>query len=565
MAEKPKNPFDEFDQPTAEANPFDQFDAAPVVAAQPAPDESASQWAGVLSGALAPYATAAALGGAAGAPLAGVGAIPGAAAGVLSLGLGDIGTSLYNAATPLWNGSRVALPSETIRNQFVNAGLATNPQTPGQRVASEVASGLAGAVAQPAAFGVQAARTAPSVTRNILNLLAEQRAAQAGAGAGAAAAPAIAQNYFDINDPLALTGLSLAGGMAGGRAAATRPAPVTQEQLARQSENAYKAAEEAGVNLTPEAMSGLKRRADRILKRMDYDPAFHPLVKRAAAMFEAKAGEPMTFKKLEEFRRVVRDLPYSEAGGASGTKTERAVVGQLSDAINDYMMKLRPAQTTGGDTAAAAAQLSQARNTARRNFEADLIEQTTKRAGSRTSGSLATNLSKEFSKIADNPRRMARLTPETRAGVNALAQGKGFGTLASIGKFAPKFNLQNLTGLTTSGAGAAYFGHPEIAVGEAVLGGGAFAAKGAANRIASKQANRLASATRGTPQFKMPTPQIAAQTAQQAAQQIDPETGFPAFDAAGNPLVTVVALDDGTLTPVYLPRSKPANVNSMRR
>ena len=46
---------------------------------------------------------------------------------------------------------------------------------------------------------------------------------------------------------------------------------------------------------------------------------------------------------------------------------------------------------------------------------------------------------------------------------------------------------------------------------------------------------------------------------------IDPETGFPAFDEEGNPLTTVIALADGTPTPVYLPRSKPANVNSMRR
>jgi len=48
-----------------------------------------------------------------------------------------------------------------------------------------------------------------------------------------------------------------------------------------------------------------------------------------------------------------------------------------------------------------------------------------------------------------------------------------------------------------------------------------------------------------------------------ALSQIDPDTGFPAFDAEGNPLVTVVALDDGVPIPVYLPRTKPTN--TMRR
>src|SRR5512137_2533723 len=69
-----------------------------------------SQIGGVATRALAPYATAAGLGAAAGAPFAGVGAVPGAAGGVLSLGVGDIGTGIYNLAAPLFGGERVPLP-----------------------------------------------------------------------------------------------------------------------------------------------------------------------------------------------------------------------------------------------------------------------------------------------------------------------------------------------------------------------------------------------------------------------------------------------------------------------
>lgn len=535
MAKTQKNPFDEFDTLTNEANPFDEFDMEGPIIARPQPDNSANQWAGVLSGAVAPYLTAAGMGAAAGAPFAGVGAIPGAAGGVLSLGLGDIGTSVYNAAAPMWGGQRVALPSETIRNQFVNMGMASQPQTPGQRVAADVASGLAGGAAMPIATGVQAARTASPILQGVLNTLSQQRLAQAGAGAGAAAAPSIAQNYFDVSDPAALFALTLAGGMAGGRATAGKPAKVTKADLDREASAAYRSAEQAGVNVSPQAMADLKANVDALLTQMDYDPAFHPLAKRAAAMFEAKAGEPMSFRKLEAFRRAVRDLPYSEAGGAAGTRVERAMVGQASDAINDFMQRLTPAQTTSGNPSEAFAYLTKARDAARKNFEADLVEQAVDRAARRATGTAAGNLRSEFNKIAGKPNRMARLRPETQQQVEEMAAGKGFRGLQAVGKFAPQVNLPTLGGLATSSAGATYMGHPELAVLGGAAGGAALASKAAANRMAMSRANALGSAVRGTPAFQLPAAQIGAQTAQQIAQQF----GFASANESGAPLIGV--------------------------
>ena len=97
----------------------------------PAPSfgDTAQQWLGVTSRALAPYATAATLGGAAAAPT-GVGIPVGAAGGVLALGLGDLATGAYNLAAPAFGGRRVQLPSETIQNQFVRMGAGRAPQTP---------------------------------------------------------------------------------------------------------------------------------------------------------------------------------------------------------------------------------------------------------------------------------------------------------------------------------------------------------------------------------------------------------------------------------------------------
>ena len=87
-------PWEKYQTPAKSSGPWDKYkSAAQAKTAPPAPDTSAAQLAGVVSGAVSPYAAAGAMGAAAGAPFAGVGAIPGAAGGVLSLGLADLGTA----------------------------------------------------------------------------------------------------------------------------------------------------------------------------------------------------------------------------------------------------------------------------------------------------------------------------------------------------------------------------------------------------------------------------------------------------------------------------------------
>ncbi len=122
--------------------------------------DKVTQVTGVTTGALLPYATAAGLGAAAGAPFAGVGAIPGAAGGVLSLGVGDIGTGLYNIAAPLFGGERVPLPSETIRRGYETVGVGRRPETRGEQVYSDVLAAGAGGFGQAQGFKTLAAAVA---------------------------------------------------------------------------------------------------------------------------------------------------------------------------------------------------------------------------------------------------------------------------------------------------------------------------------------------------------------------------------------------------------------------
>lgn len=515
MAQKTPNPFDEFDAPAA--NPFDEFDTAPPAPKEPEGGgfmEGLGRKAGVITNALSPYATAAGLGAAAGAPFAGVGAIPGAAGGVLSLGLGDLGTTLYNAATPMFGGSRVPLPSETIRRGYQSVGIGKEPVTTSERLLSAGIEGTAGALSGSGAANQFANIVRGPTARRVLTTLAQQPKAQAMAGAGSAVA---GQGAAELGlGPTAQLAASLAGGVAGGYAGAQRPTKVTEAALEKIKTDAYAASKSAGVNVSARGMDDLERQIDDFLSQVEYRPSVHPLVAEARKKFTAEAGQDMSFELLDKFRQAVRDLPYSQAGGKRGTSYERALVGRMSDAINDFMLNLTPAQTTAGNVADAAQYLSIAKDAARRNFQAEVGEIALRRSLKKDSGSAAANIRKGFDQIAENKNRMGRLDPKLQADIKALGEGKGFRALERAGKFAPNINLQNLGGLTTGGAGLSYLGQPGLAGLGAALGGGAIISKAAANQIAKSRANAMINRARGTPDFKLPAAGIGMATATQA-------------------------------------------------
>ena len=517
-----------------------------VTPSKPEPDRSLDQNLGVVTSALSPYLTVAGLGAAAGAPFAGVGAIPGAAGGVLSLGLADLGTGAYNLAAPMFGGSRVPLPSETIRAGYESVGIGSRPQTPEQEVLFRTVEGGAGALSGASALGTLATRQAPGLTRNIMQQLAQQKRAQTAAGAGAGAAPTIASEYGGVTNPLALYGLSMAGGMGAGALATPRPQLVTSEQLRAQAKSAYDASEQAGVRVSAQAMRDLDAQIDSLLANANHNLKLHPLTKEVRKMFSDVANDEMSFEMLEDFRRAVRDYPYSQGGGARGTKTERAIVGQMSDAINDFMMNLKPTQITGGNAFDAAFYLNNARIAARKNFEADLVENTVDKALKKESGSAATNLRTAFGRIADNANRMARLTPETQKNIESLAKGTGFRAFERAGKYAPRINVQNLTALMTGGAGATYLGQPVLGAVPAVLGTGMIGLRAIANQMAKSRANAMGATIRGTPQRQVPVPQIAAQSATNL-----PDVDLPDVAPEGQVLLGYGTGPSGEQYPIY--------------
>lgn len=559
------NPFDQFDAPTpppaaaASANPFDTFDtepAAPKAGADPfaqlqqmldsgatkpqlvakakelglptmredlldanlafrarggraridpsiaEPDNSLNQWGGVAARALAPYATAAALGAAAGAPFAGVGAIPGAGAGVLSLGLADLGTGLYDIGARVLGGTRVPLPSESIQNAFGSMGFGRRPATPTQNVFSDVLQAGAGGFGQAKSAQIlEQALTSPGA-KNAMRFLGGNIGGQTGAAVGGAAAPSIAANYGGVTDPKALLALSLAGSLAGGKTTTPKAVPTPVAEIEQEAESLYKQMAAENVHVAPWATTDLETAVRKRLRSMNFNPTTDKVVNDALTVVSDQAGKRLSFDMLDKNRRAIRDLPYSAGGGKRGTSEERAMVKAVDDTIDEFMNNLSPAQTTTGDAKAAAGLISKARDVRARAYRTETIEgvinaATTAAKTGDNPPSFATALRTEFGKLNKNKRKMDKLDADTRAAVKEVAEGNFTRrALLKIGKLTPNKGLLGAQ-LSASVPGFAYApGLTALSLGIPAVAGGA---KGAANAMTRRSATNARMTASQTP------------------------------------------------------------------
>lgn len=510
---------------TVEQEAVDPYEGLGVVEIEPAPapvpqpDTSLSQNVGVIASALSPYATAAGIGALAGAPFAGVGAIPGAAGGVLSLGLGDLGTSVYNAAAPLFGGQRVPLPSETIRAGYESVGVGRRPQTPEQEVLFRTAEGAAGALGGASAFGTLAARQAPGLTRNIMQQLAQQRGAQTAAGAGAAAAPTIAREYGGVTDPAALMGLSLAGGMTAGGLATPRPRSVTSEQLNAQAKAAYDRAEQAGVLFDPTSVANLGgtiRQSFTANPKVQFDPVLHPRINRVLQRIDevaneaAQNGTPISFSQVELLRRVARTAANSM------DKDERRLGYDLIRQIDGFVEAPPQGAVIAGQAPDAATALKEARTAWRRMSQADALDTMVDRASRSAHGLSATSLRQQARNMANNPNRMRAFDSDIRKEIEGLARGTGgLAAAESMGRLAPSFDFRNVRpgNILAGGAGGAFYaGEPTVGAIGLGLSGAGLASRAVSNRMASSRMAAMTNRARGTPEKQIPAAQIAVQS-----------------------------------------------------
>jgi hypothetical protein len=461
--------------------------------------DKATQVAGVTTDALLPYATAAGLGAAAGAPFAGVGAAPGAGLGVLALGVGDLGTSIYNLGGSLFGADRVPLPSETISQGYRSVGIGRAPETTNERIYSDTLKAAVGGGSTAKGFQLAENVATSPQTRNFMNMMGQNVKGQIGASVGAGAAPSVASNYFDVTNPYALTALSLASGVAGGKMATPSVKPVTAAALRKEREDLYEYMRNENVYVAPQAMTDLDTAVRALPSFARYDPNRDTLVNEALRQLKLKAGQRESFDMLDDFRRYIRDLPYAQGGKPLGSPRERAIIADIDHAIDDYMKKLTPAQTTASDPTAAKALLQKARTVGARSYQTETLENAFTKAFNASKRQddpipYAVGLRKRFKDIADDDRQISKFDAETQKLIRKVANGtitqKG---LQALGKLAPSallfaVNLKNAAlGAKNTAYGTGVYFAPATT---AAIAGITSGAKGIANQMTKGQANR---------------------------------------------------------------------------
>jgi hypothetical protein len=465
---------------------------------------TAGRAAEVAGGAVAPIAAAAGLGGLVGGPA-------GAALAAGGLGAADLATSLYNLAAPKIGTSQVRTPSEIARGYLTPESF--RPRTESEELLAAAAEGGAGALTGAGAANVLARRAAPGVMRNVMATMGERPLVQAGAGAGAAAAPVRAEQ-LGVQDPRALVGLGLAGGLIGARGAAglqrgaeaTLAAgergvlglagkPPTTEGLKERATQSFERAKSLGVEYKPETYSAF---VDDLAKTLPgYYPQFPEFANINVAFdtLRQQTDLPLTIDRLHQARQMLGDLRQSD------DKKIRRLAGIMTDKLDDFVTDSKNA--IGADAGEAADALMSGIKDYKMMSKSAEIERLIERAATTEGwrkGRHAESLESQFGSLARNENRMRRFTDDEKAMIRRIAEGKEGSSLANFAsRFAPTGSPTTL-GLQAVVGGYGYGSDDPYAL----YGAGASALLGAGGRavrnvLARRAAANTAAMMRGAP------------------------------------------------------------------
>lgn len=185
------------------------------------PETTASGILGGIVRGAGPIATGAALGGAAGLPFAGVGAVPGAAMGAAAMGTAMLVADPLTAGVNAMLGTKYRMPTEALQDFLTRIGVPES-DTEAERIVQAVASGGAGA-GGGIGLGQALMRSASPVAQRVGAQMAGQVPQQVIGGMGAGAAAQTAQELG--GGPLAQFGAGIAGGMGGAALGGLRAVP----------------------------------------------------------------------------------------------------------------------------------------------------------------------------------------------------------------------------------------------------------------------------------------------------------------------------------------------------
>jgi hypothetical protein len=464
-------------------------------------DSSLQQWMGVATRALLPYGVAAAGGAAAGAPLAGIGAVPGAAMGVLALGASDVGAGLYNLAATPFGAPRMTMPSEAIRQAYEAAGGpgTREPVTPRQRVFSSALEAAAPAGGIAKSLNVIAPTLKAGTTRNVMTELGRGVRAQTVGGAASGAATQAAVEGGET-DPLKLFLVSLGAGV-GGTLAGGRPARplITGEDVRNRAREFYKQAERQGVYVLPNVADNL---ADELQNTLQRQGAAITAKDRAPILRVIRdlRNRPHSDLSFEELEKIRSDLGMVGRSAETGKVTPvgasaNRLAGIVQDKLDDFFDNLDATQVSSGDPQTAVSLVKQARQQYKNARKGEILEQVLTKVETGAGKKPAIQeLQDRLAPIVSDDRLMKKFTPKEREVLKSLQSGTlTENALKTIGTLAPEFNVQKVLGYAIPATAAAST-EPAFLSAVGAIGAGSAAAKATANRLALRRASDVAEA-----------------------------------------------------------------------
>lgn len=323
---------------------------------------------------------------------------------------------------------------------------ATAEANPGSTLAGEVAGGVIGTApivaAAPAAFGAGAAA------------LPMRMGAAALTGAGLGGADAAARSGGDPASTLQGAELGLGLGAAGplvasgvGKVVGTlagrlRPGvePPTVADIRGAANQAYQAADDAGVRIAPESFSDAVKRVAASMQEKGLDKTITPKSMAAIGRLEEAVGTAPTLRDVDTLRQV--------ASGAAGAleKSDARIGSKIVTALDDYVGGLKPSDVLAGDPEAGARALTDARSlwtqASKAERVADAIRTAQRRAETSGSGGNVDNaIRQNFRKLIEQPKLSRGFSEAEKEAMDAvISDSGGQKVLRALGKVAPGGN-----------------------------------------------------------------------------------------------------------------------------
>lgn len=336
----------------------------------------------------------------------------------------------------------------------LTGGKVANAQHPGRFTSGDVNDTISkpfGGYYQPQTIPGQYAETAASFAPNVLapGTMAQKLArALVPAGASETAGQLTKGTPFE---PMARAAGALTGGIAQGAGEnalfrANNPAP-SLEDLAKLKGDAYKAADAAGVVISPKSFQQFATDAGTNLTRDNVVQAdIHPNTMAALSILhdEAGSGAPISLSRADAIRKAIGGAA-EKAAGPSGSKDDLRLITKIKGSLDDYLDKLTPADTLSGDPETAIPILKSARDLAQREFKGKLIQQfinlaknsaSTNYSASGYEQALRAQFKNFNAQLIKNPSMANGFSDAERTAIENVAKGGALGNaLRYVGKF----------------------------------------------------------------------------------------------------------------------------------